>query len=317
MATHRSLRLPRCRQPRPLLVALAAAFGLWLVAAPSAVAGTTAAAGGIGTQASSVAATASAGPAAMLLAKVLGPAVAVERYLVSEKYDGVRARWDGQVLRFRSGAAVHAPAWFLARLPRQALDGELWLGRGRFDALSAMVRKELPLDQDWRQIRYMVFELPDAPGPYSARAGQISQVVAEAGWEQLVAVEQFRVNDRAELQRRLDDVVRSGGEGLVLHLADAPTQTGRSDVLLKLKPLDDAEAVVLEHLPGKGKYRGQLGALRVRTPEGRIFRIGTGLSDTERASPPPIGTTITYTYRGLTGKGLPRFASFLRVRDGL
>jgi DNA ligase-1 len=254
---------------------------------------------------------------ALLLAKVLGPGVEVTQYLVSEKFDGVRAHWDGQHLRFRSGAEVHAPSWFLARLPQQALDGELWLGRGRFDALSAIVRKEVPLDDEWRQLSYLIYELPGAPGSFAERAEQIRAVVAGAGGAPLVAVEQLRLGSRAELQRQFDEVVRAGGEGLMLHLAEAPYLTGRSEVLLKLKPIDDAEAVVLQHLPGKGKYSGMLGALRVRTPDGRVFTLGTGYTDALRANPPPIGATVTYTHRGLTSKGLPRFASFLRVQDGL
>jgi DNA ligase-1 len=100
----------------------------------------------------------------------------------------------------------------------------------------------------------------------------------------------------------------------MLHRADAPDVTGRSDVLLKVKPWEDAEAVVIAHQPGKGKYAGLLGALRVRTPDGREFDLGTGFSDAQRRDPPPVGATVTYRYRGVTGSGLPRFASYLRVR---
>ena len=252
---------------------------------------------------------------ALVLAKVLGPDVDPADYLVSEKFDGVRAFWNGQRLKFRSGRDVSAPRWFLDRLPAQALDGELWLGRGRFEELSGFVRKALPEDSEWRQITYRIFELPEAPGSFAERAQRIEQIVAGSGFPQLVAVRQFRVADRVQLQRLLDEVVRGGGEGLMLHRADAPYATGRSDVLLKLKPLLDTEAVVRAHLPGAGKYHGLLGALRVETPEGKRFVIGTGFTDTVRRNPPPIGTTITYTYRGLTRNGLPRFASYLRVRE--
>ena len=99
------------------------------------------------------------------------------------------------------------------------------------------------------------------------------------------------------------------------HLADAPYVTGRSDVLLKLKPLLDTEAVVVAHVPGKGKHSGKMGALWVETPSGVRFKLGTGFSDAVRANPPIIGTQVTYTYRDLTPNGKPRFASFLRVRD--
>ncbi len=251
----------------------------------------------------------------LLLANELGPHVDPVKYLVSEKYDGVRALWDGKALRFRSGRAVSAPAWFIAKLPSQALDGELWLARGRFEALSGIVRKTQPRDDEWRQLKYMIFELPNAPGTFAERAQRIKDIVASAQWPQLITVEQSRVADRVALKSRLDEVVRGGGEGLMLHLADALYVTGRSDVLLKLKPLQDAEAVVIEQLAGKGKFQGMMGALRVKTPEGKVFQIGTGFTEAVRKNPPPVGTTITYTYRGLTKTGLPRFASYLRVHE--
>ncbi|HMV51409.1 MAG TPA: DNA ligase, partial [Blastocatellia bacterium] len=236
-------------------------------------------------------------------------------YLVSEKYDGVRALWDGKVLRSRAGNVFAAPAWFLAKLPRQSLDGELWIGRGQFEKLSGAVRKASPQDDEWRQIKYMIFELPDAPGTFAERYEQIKRVVAQANFPQLVAVEQFRLPDNAALRRKLDEVVRGGGEGLMLHRADALFVAGRSDALLKLKPLDDTEATVIGYVPGKGKYTGKMGALQVETADGKRFQIGTGFTDAVRANPPAIGTVITFTYRGLTKNGLPRFASYLRIRE--
>ena len=258
---------------------------------------------------------ATSAPPAIILAKVLDPSVDPAQYLVSEKFDGVRAIWDGETLRFRSGNVVHAPAWFLAKLPRQPLDGELWLARGKFETLSGYVRKADPVDAEWRQIHYQIFELPGAAGTFEARYQQIQAIVKQADWPQLAAVEQFRVADRAALKHKLDVVVKAGGEGLMLHRADAPYVTGRSDVLLKLKPLDDTEAIVVGHIPGKGKYQGMLGALRVEAPDGSRFVIGTGFTDAVRRNPPPVGTTITYTYRGLTRSGVPRFASYWRVRE--
>ena len=238
-------------------------------------------------------------------------------YLVSEKYDGVRGHWDGSALRYRSGRTVPAPAWFTARLPRTPLDGELWLGRGRFDALSAIVRKAQPVDAEWRQLRYMVFELPDAAGTFAERAQRIRELAVQAAWPQLVAVDQAPVADRDALRRCLAATVAQGGEGLVLHLASAAYRPGRSDVTMKLKPELDTEAVVVAHHAGSGRYAGQLGALEVRAPDGRRFLIGGGFSDAQRRDPPPVGSVVTYRYRDLTSTGLPRFASFLRVHEVL
>ncbi len=250
----------------------------------------------------------------ILLAKSISANVDVSKYLVSEKLDGVRAIWDGTVLRFRSGNVVNAPKWFLAKLPPTPLDGELWIGRGKFDALSAIVRKTAASDEEWRQVRYMIFEQPNGVGTFEERVGRLQRVVASAKFDQLAVVDQVKLGNRAALNAKLDEVVKGGGEGLMLHLADAPYTTGRSDALLKFKPLEDAEAVVVKHIPGEGKYAGMLGALEVKTPEGVVFRLGTGFSDAVRKNPPAVGATVTYRYRDVTKNGVPRFASFLRER---
>ncbi|KON82242.2 DNA ligase [Azoarcus sp. PA01] len=253
------------------------------------------------------------GPAATL-AMVYRDDIDPAAYWISEKLDGVRALWDGRTLRFRSGQPIATPQWFLDGLPREALDGELWIGRRSFEQLSGVVRKLEPVDDEWRQVRYMVFEMPEARGSFTERIARIRAVTA-GGPPWLEAVEQFRVADRAALQRRFERVVAAGGEGLMLHRADAGWVAGRSAVLLKLTPWLDAEARVVAHRPGKGRLRGMLGALEVETPDGRRFRIGSGFSDAQRRAPPPIGATVTYRYRELTAKGLPRFPRYLRVRE--
>jgi DNA ligase-1 len=243
------------------------------------------------------------------------PGIDPAGYLVSEKLDGVRAVWDGRQLRFRSGLPVAAPAWFIAALPAEPLDGELWLGRGRFEAVSGLVRRRHPDDAAWRTVSYQVFDQPGMPGPFAQRAGRLQGLVDRTGWAPLQAVTQRRVASLDDLQKHLRAVVEAGGEGLMLHRADALWRPGRSSSILKLKPLADAEAVVVGHVPGRGRHAGRLGALRVRRPDGRRFLLGTGFSDAERDAPPPAGSVVTYAYRGFTDDGLPRFASYLRVRS--
>jgi DNA ligase 1 len=235
-------------------------------------------------------------------------------FLVSEKLDGVRAIWDGKLLRFRSGRAIAAPASFLAKLPPSPLDGELWLARGQFDLLSGIVRKSVPDEAQWAQVKFMVFELPAGEGSFRERSAALKRIVATAGNAQLQWIEQFSVANESSLRRKLDEVVAQGGEGLVLHRTEAPYITGRSDALLKLKPLFDSEAVVIGHTAGKGRQQGKVGALQMRTPEGETFRLGTGLTDAIRANPPPVGSVVTYQYRDKTSSGKPRFASYLRLR---
>lgn len=250
----------------------------------------------------------------ILLAQIYKSGIDVKQYLISEKLDGVRAIWDGMQLTSRQGNVINAPNWFIKDLPKIALDGELWLARGQFDALSGTARKVVPIDAEWQNITYNIFELPNAPGTFEVRAKRIVEIVQKANLPHLKAVAQFRLADEKSLKVKLNQVVKNGGEGLMLHRADAQYITGRSDVLLKLKPLYDAEATVIAHTAGKGKYVGKLGALVVQTPEGVKFKLGTGFSDAERANPPAIGSLVTYTYKDKTKNGKPKFARFLRER---
>jgi DNA ligase-1 len=250
----------------------------------------------------------------ILLAQIYQSGTNVQQFLVSEKLDGVRAIWDGKVLKTRAGNVINAPAWFTKNLPNTPMDGELWLAHGQFDKLSGAVRKDVPIYAEWQNITYQIFELPNAEDTFEARAKRIVEIVKQANIPHLKAVAQFRVKNEAELKTRLKKVVANGGEGLMLHRADALYVTGRSDALLKLKPYFDAEATVVAHTPGKGKHKGKLGALVVETPEGIRFKLGTGFTDAQREHPPKIGSLVTYTYRDKTKAGKPKFASFLRER---
>lgn len=251
----------------------------------------------------------------VLLAQEYKSGIDVSQYLISEKYDGVRAIWDGKQLFTRQGNVINAPRWFTKDLPKMPLDGELWLGHHQFDALSGAVRKNEPVDAEWQKITYRIFELPNAAGTFAARAKRMGEIVKKANLPHLKAVAQFRLADEKSLKLKLNQVVKNNGEGLMLHRADAQYVTGRSDVLIKLKPLYDAEATVIAHTAGKGKYVGKLGALVMQTPEGIQFKLGTGLSDAERENPPKIGSLVTYTYKDKTKNGKPKFARFLRVRN--
>jgi DNA ligase 1 len=250
----------------------------------------------------------------LLLAKSADLQIDPSAYLVSEKLDGVRAIWDGQRLHFRSGHLVNAPAWFIARLPTTPLDGELWMGRGQFEALSAAVRRFPAHDDEWHRISYQIFELPGASGDFATRVAQMRKIIDTAKFSQLQLVDQRELTSNSELLAWLRRVTDQGGEGLMLHQKSALYQTGRSDALLKLKFAHDSEATVLGYLPGKGKYLGLVGSLRVRSDDGVEFRLGSGLKDADRKNPPAIGTRVTYRFRGLTRHGKPRFATFWRVR---
>jgi len=240
--------------------------------------------------------------------------VDISQYWASEKLDGVRAYWDGDHLLSRQGNIYPAPSWFTAGFPDRPLDGELWLARSTFEQLVSIVRTEDPNNQRWKQVKYMVFDLPGSDAVFAKRISMLKRLFSSLNNPYIHLIDQYRIKDHAALMEKLDKVTAAGGEGLMLHHGDAHYHAGRTGDLLKVKLYQDAEAHVLEHIPGKGKFTGMLGALLVKTEDGKQFRIGTGFSNVERKNPPPIGSLITYKYLGKTRNGIPRFASFLRIR---
>lgn len=253
----------------------------------------------------------------LLLANSYSPTIELSDYWVSEKLDGFRGYYDGHRLISRSGHTIGSPDWFTQCFPKEPLDGEIWLDRGQFQSLASIVKTGAK-HPDWDKVSFQVFDLPAQRGNFDQRLGKLRQLFhALNDCPQIQLIDQYKIATHADLDRELSRLEKLGAEGLMLHKGSSDYQAGRNGDLLKLKRAQDAEATVIGHTSGKGKYQGLVGALVVKDDKDRVFRIGSGLSDQQRRQPPDIGVRITYRYSGLTDKGIPRFARFLRVRQDL
>ena len=255
-----------------------------------------------------------AGAGQPMLPEVYHDQVDVTGWLMSEKLDGVRGYWDGRWLWSKNGHLFAPPLEFVRDLPAFPLEGELWAGRGQFETVAAIVRSE-DQQERWLQLRFAVFDAPAAGGNFAARISKAAAWFADHPAGHAFVIEQIPVQSEQHLQQELQRVEALGGEGLIVRRADVPYAPGRSPTILKVKSYLDAEATVIAQLPGKGRNLGRLGALLVRMDDGTEFRIGSGFSDAERDQPPPPGTLITFKYYGRYASGIPRFPSFLRVRE--
>ena len=237
----------------------------------------------------------------------------INGWMMSEKLDGVRAYWDGKQLYSRKGNKLAAPDWFIRHLPPFELDGELWIKRGQFEQTLSMVSRDQP-HSGWKRISYNIFEVPNAEGGLAQRLQKLHQYLNATAIKHLRIIPQTICENKQHLHSRLEAVELKGGEGLVLRNPESQYETGRSLNALKVKSFDDMEGIVIGYSPGKGKYVGKVGALKVEIDGNIQFYIGSGLSDQQRSNPPPIGSEITFKYQGFTGNGIPRFASFMRIR---
>ena len=219
---------------------------------------------------------------------------AVSGWLMSEKLDGVRAIWDGEKLISRNGNVFPAPAWFLAQLPTGVmLDGELFMGRGRFQETVGRVRS----GKGWEQIRFHVFDAPAASGGFESRLAYAAGAVAGVAVAEIVP--HVRCEGLAHMERYLAGVINLGGEGIMLRNPSAPYRQGRTSDLLKYKMHSCDEGKVTSRMQGAvaASWRG----MEIVIPCKREM--------------PSIGQLITFAFHGLTDSGCPRFASFVGVRD--
>ncbi|OGR06221.1 MAG: DNA ligase [Deltaproteobacteria bacterium RIFOXYD12_FULL_50_9] len=234
---------------------------------------------------------------------------------MSEKLDGIRGYWDGKQLFSKAGNAFHPPPAFTESFPDFAVEGEIWGGRRTFEKTRGIVKKKTP-DEGWLELKFAIFDVPGAVGGFEERLK-----VAKAWFEKhpsryAFVIEHSPVQDENRLKSELKRIEGLGGEGLILRRSGSPYTVGRSADIVKVKSYNDSEAVVIARIAGKGKNSGRLGSLLVELPETLVrFRIGTGFSDYIRANPPPVGAVITFKYYGLSEFGIPKFPSFLRVRE--
>jgi DNA ligase-1 len=237
----------------------------------------------------------------------------INTYWISEKLDGVRGYWNGKTLFTKTGNTINAPLWFTQNWPNEPIEGELWIKRNTFEQVISCVKRKI-VGECWHKLRFMAFDSPKHSGTFTQRIDHLLKIEKSTNSPYLSVINQYKAASNESLFKHLNSVVDHGGEGLMLHYEHAKYVNGRSANIMKLKRHDDAEAVVLRHIKGKGKYTNQLGAIQVKTQEGIVFKIGSGFSNQDRLNPPPIGSTITFKYIGKTQRGVPKFASFLRQR---
>lgn len=239
----------------------------------------------------------------------------IEQYWYSEKLDGIRALWNGEQLFTRTGMPIIAPEWFIQGLPKEPLDGELWAGRGHFSQVQRTVLDQIPDEESWKNIQYMVFDLAELNTSYDQRYQHLQRIINDSNSKHLTLVKQFPIESTAFLYQNLQSVETKMGEGIMLRKIKSHYQGGRTDDLLKLKSFQDDEAIVIGYKPGKGKHLNMTGSLYVEWKDGKRFYLGSGLTNELRNKPPALGEKVTFRFNGYTRSGLPRFARFIHVRS--
>ena len=269
----------------------------------------------------------------------------------SEKWDGIRALWDGEKFISRgSGRSYpkvysYVPDTFKQMLPSSvALDGELWIARNQFNKVSALSNllpggkyTKSQIDDIWngntigKPVVYKVFDTPSFPNKtfkerYEILEKLIDDIKSKYPSAKIQLTKQIEIKNEEHMNKLYCELIRKGAEGLILKNPNSLYEPKRSKQMLKYKVHNDAEGIVIGHNPGTGRLEGTLGSLEIEVLDqngklsGIITSVGTGFTDKERTLDPdseyfiPKGTIINFRYMEMA-KDSVRHPVFRGVRS--
>lgn len=128
-----------------------------------------------------------------------------------------------------------------------------------------------------------------------------------------------KVNSLEEAMELAESVWSRGGEGIVLNEIDAPYQPGkRNSSMIKIKQGLSYDLEVIGIDEGTGKYKGMVGAIRVRYKDGKVVTV-SGMTDSQRKAwwKNPyeiIGKIVQIDAMTESSKGLLREPRFKGIR---
>lgn len=149
---------------------------------------------------------------------------------MSEKFDGIRAYWDGDRLFSKQGNEISCPPGFTSDFPNIPLDGELWLGHNSFAQMNGIIRSRD--EASWKNVKYMVFDLPSSQQPFESRMEELKMIPLP---EHVRVVENEKCNGVDHLEDYVASVVKRGGEGVMVVEPNSLYKQGRTKSLLKVK----------------------------------------------------------------------------------
>lgn len=252
---------------------------------------------------------------APMLAKKLEDDVKFSKngYFVTEKLDGNRciARYDGEKWNFtsRNGKAMHVDIDMSLMNKSYVYDGEIMTPEQTIN--SELRGREILFgakETDWQKEdfnttsgiinrhtldKYLTFNIFDilVDAPYIERRYELDKLSSEdTGLDVriLPTLGHFATKEDlfANVPTLLDKITSTGGEGLMINLADSTYLQKRTDQLLKVKKVYTMDMLVTDIQYGTSKYEGQVGSIRctATTDDGKEIEcwVGTGLSDEQR-----------------------------------
>lgn len=250
-------------------------------------------------------------------------------YILQCKFNGMRCVATKSGLFTRKGekylSCPHIEkslAPFFEKYPDAVLDGELFNNdlRQQLNEISKLIRRTVNISQDdldrsEKLVRYYVYDGYDfgisKDCCYKERKKWIDSNIVNS-YKYVMSVKDFSINSESDLDKHYSSFIDDGHEGVMLRYSNMGYEHKRSKNLLKVKPEDSEEAIIVDIKEGTGNWSGT-GKIITLDWNGKIFDASFKGSYEEAAQflkerKKWIGQNVEFLYNGLTGKGTPNFA---------
>jgi DNA ligase 1 len=250
--------------------------------------------------------------------------------MVDRKYNGHRIVYQGGKPLTRRGEPqltvphiTKAVASLYEKYPDLVLDGEGYEHNLRFNLaeLSSILRKtvditEADLKKSEQIVRYYVYdaygfeEITEETGCRERRLA-LTKLIKDIPY--LVAVPFADVNNWDEIYALYEGYLSDGYEGAIVRNSNAPYQHKRTNDLLKVKPTDDAEGIIVSINEGVGNASGLAATANMRMEDGREFRATFKGTEERRAQILKnqngwLNKEVTFLHTGVTAYNIPNYA---------
>ena len=202
-------------------------------------------------------------------------------------------------------------------------DGELMSGSGAFNDTAGEIHRK---DQQVDNATYNIFELmtdfefnEGSNRTYRLRRALLQKIMNCSGHRNLLITSAWAFNSVDEIYSRQNEILASGGEGLIIKPLDGTYENKRSYNWLKIKDCQSVDLQIVGFEPGTGKLEGRLGAFIVDF-NGVEVNVGSGLTDELRVELEKCeglykGRLIEVQYHEITPDKSLRHPRFIRFRD--
>ena len=261
--------------------------------------------------------------------------------IVDRKYNGMRNVMSsmGQMTRegehIKSAPHVYdAIKHLFTKHPNLVLDSELYNHHYRYklNELISIVRKTVDITpEDLQKSKEIVkayvydgygFDNITENTPCSQRRSALKTLLSNI--PEIVVVDYQWAKNDDEVQTIYDSYLKDGYEGAIIRMNNG-YEHKRSKNLLKMKPTDDDEFIIINIEDGDGNWQGAAKRITfkgdVKNSKGVIVNKAAEFSGNFKGSYEDgveclknknlwIGKSVTVYYNGLTGKNVPNYAQF-------